>query len=618
MFIKLIKLISLLYMNTLIKSQDCFLEVPADPLNTGLFQPWFVSTNPISTVRCSQTISTSAVFVEATILDTITGNLFVYNPLVIDIGTQPAISPVVGILPSNNIVIINIGINGVSITLIPSLMQNSIQVGNCVNGLPNGTIFGQVAYCNGLAFFAEVNKLISSGLVVIPLLKNTLLGDICPTTRNFGVVDQDQSDNVITQYIITTAGTIAQDTSNNRNNLSILQIITNGSDNRLLSLFINPAIGCMSFAVPDLVDNLVLRSSLALNEIQANTNSIFPIPIALVHPNDPMVLDKGQISLEKINLYRVGVNQQILQIITGQENLDYCNGLNNFGVPFIILHQNEFANFKSPDITANNLLNFLCRRYTTSWVNLKCDILTGKPSIITVVIEPNTNTVISNNLASLTPVVPTWPIVWPIVWPVPTIPIIPTPITIPTNEAVPTMSTALTTILVPTIPIIPTNEAVPTMSTVLTTILVPTVSPIPIVIQNSTYINLCGNSYNNVNCDQTCSLGLDTQCITPNFRCFRVLNITSICNYNNFCGTNTYNITCSERCPLNLNTECITNGLTCFKVELTICNSNINSNINSNNNSTISPGLINNSILIDINIYIIILFLFISMIYFNQ
>ena len=84
----------------LVQSQDCYLSVPFDPLNTGLFSPWFVSTNPISQLNCSQLIEGSEVFVEATIFDIDNNNFFVYYPLVIDIDTIPAIQPEVFPLPN--------------------------------------------------------------------------------------------------------------------------------------------------------------------------------------------------------------------------------------------------------------------------------------------------------------------------------------------------------------------------------------------------------------------------------------------------------------------------------------------------------------------------------------
>ena len=105
----------------LVQSQDCFLTVPNDPLNTGLFVPWFVSTNPISQVNCSQLTDGAEVFVEATIFDINNNNFFVYYPLVIDINTEPAVKPDVVALPPNNIVVIHFGINGDTITLLPTI-----------------------------------------------------------------------------------------------------------------------------------------------------------------------------------------------------------------------------------------------------------------------------------------------------------------------------------------------------------------------------------------------------------------------------------------------------------------------------------------------------------------
>ena len=99
---------SLMLLSSFIYSQDCLLQVPNDPLNTGLFKPWFLSTNPISQLPCSQAIIGSEVFVEATIFDITNNSFFVYNPLVIDMGTVPAIPINVGALPQNNIVVIHI------------------------------------------------------------------------------------------------------------------------------------------------------------------------------------------------------------------------------------------------------------------------------------------------------------------------------------------------------------------------------------------------------------------------------------------------------------------------------------------------------------------------------
>ena len=385
-----------------VNAQDCFLQVPNDPLNTGLFQPWYLSTNPNSATPCSQTVPGTEVFVEATIFDAINNKLFVYNPLVIDNGTAPAVQPAITQLPANSTVVIHIGSNGDSVTLIPTFDANNISSltsGNCVNGFYN-SIFGQVAYCNAFNFFNQVNQNIQNGLLTIPPLQNSLLGDVCPTTRSFAVIDQDQSDNVITQYIITVDGLLAQDTNTNRNNLNVSRIISNGSDNRLLSHLIDPAIGCKPFMAPDLIDQCcAMRSSMALNEIQANLLSPLDPKTALIPLINPMTLFDGKICLEKTNLYRIGVNQPLLLEINNQSSINYCLEFANTAVPFFILHQNELANFTSPGDGANNLLNFLCDRFANSWAILNCEILTGNPSPIT--IQTINGTVVGNNLNTI-------------------------------------------------------------------------------------------------------------------------------------------------------------------------------------------------------------------------
>ena len=76
--------------------------------------------------------------------------------------------------------------------------------GNCVNGLttPVVSIFGQVAYCNAVAFFAEAYNLIQAGTLVVPPLGMANDKQPCPTVRDFFVVDMDQSDNVVTTYLV--------------------------------------------------------------------------------------------------------------------------------------------------------------------------------------------------------------------------------------------------------------------------------------------------------------------------------------------------------------------------------------------------------------------------------
>src|SRR6185369_6410888 len=140
--------------------------------------------------------------------------------------------------------------------------------GKCVNGTPN-SVFGQFAYCNAPAFFAAANKAVKAGQLAIPPLATAPDGKPCPTTRDFGVVDQDQSDNVTATYLLTADGRTAQATDANANALAGAQVITNASDNGLLVNFIDKAIGCDAFTAPDLANNGTPTSSLALDELQA-------------------------------------------------------------------------------------------------------------------------------------------------------------------------------------------------------------------------------------------------------------------------------------------------------------------------------------------------------------
>ena len=82
----------------------CDIIVPAHPLTAkGLATPYQLTGpaggSPAATgCQMSNSVNLGA-FVQATILDTQTGALYVYNPLVITAGTTPAVEPVVPKLP---------------------------------------------------------------------------------------------------------------------------------------------------------------------------------------------------------------------------------------------------------------------------------------------------------------------------------------------------------------------------------------------------------------------------------------------------------------------------------------------------------------------------------------
>src|SRR5215470_920978 len=79
---------------------NCTLLVPDDPLTAkGLATPYqLVATNPADG-PCHEVDPNQSAFVEASILDPVTGHISIYRPLVIDQGTDPAVPPVVPNLP---------------------------------------------------------------------------------------------------------------------------------------------------------------------------------------------------------------------------------------------------------------------------------------------------------------------------------------------------------------------------------------------------------------------------------------------------------------------------------------------------------------------------------------
>ena len=266
---------------------SCNIIVPANPLSAqGLATPYqLTGTGGMSPAQSGCTMANAAAlgaFVQATILNTQTGQLSVYDPLVITKGTTPAVAPVVPTLPARYVATIDFGFNGTNLTLVGAT-RNALRFGNCVNGL-NGSIFGQVAFCNGTNFFNVAHRMEAAGTLTVPSAGTSAKivasggalgsGQNCPVTQNFDMIDQDQSDNVTTFYLLNPAtGQTAQDTAANAGNIPGSQTLANGSDNILLDGFIDPTLGCTPFQAPDLANNGALTSSQALDELLAEKNT---------------------------------------------------------------------------------------------------------------------------------------------------------------------------------------------------------------------------------------------------------------------------------------------------------------------------------------------------------
>jgi hypothetical protein len=338
-------------------------------------------------------------FVQATIVNTQTGQLSVYDPLVITQGTTAAVAPTVPTLPQNAVVTIDFGFNGTVLTQVGAT-ANALQQGNCVGGQA-GSAFGQVSFCNGTNFFNEAFALERQGKLTVPAAgtSNKIVasggqlgtGQACPVTRNFDMIDQDQSDNVTSLYLLNPAtGQTAQDTTANAGNLAGATTLANGSDNILLAAFLDPTLGCTPFMAPDLGNNNQPTTSQALNELSAAKNT--PAITALVPENDEMVLNgQGQMDATKTNMYRAEVGQAP---VSGQNNgadspAMYCQNMVNIQTPFLAANQTLLATGQSPvPGTGNNLLTFLANRLSMSFTNLGCQNF-GLTDPVTVTLDGN-------------------------------------------------------------------------------------------------------------------------------------------------------------------------------------------------------------------------------------
>ena len=358
-------------------NMDCTLIVPDHPLTAqGLATPYqLVATNPANG-PCNEANAMQGAFVQGSIFDFNTGQISVYDPLVIDAGTKPALNTVVPQVPGDAVVALWFGFNGNNLTLKNTPGHDGLFDGHCVNGL-NNSIFGQFAYCNAPLYFGEVNQAIELGILTPPPLGTGKDGKTCLSLRDFGLVDQDQSDNVTTGYLMNKNGQTAQLTAANQQRLPDAKPLTNGSDNGLVDAFVDPALGCTPWMAPDLANPGHMTTALPLNELQAMVDQ--HKPVALVPSTDPMVLNNNNVDLNKTNAYRAGVDQPRALNNDQASGKTYCQNLVDTGAPRIVLDAPLTVKMTTPDpATGNTLFTFLAQRFVNSYMNLNCQKLTGK------------------------------------------------------------------------------------------------------------------------------------------------------------------------------------------------------------------------------------------------
>ena len=344
-------------------SMNCTLTVPNNPLSArGLATPWQLGDG------CTMANAANVgAFVEATIIAP-DGTVQIYNPLVITAGTTPAAAPVAPTIARGSAVIIDVGFNGNNLVL----EGRGARQGNCVDALGQSVI-GQVSACNAVNFYRVANADIANGSLKVPALGTSADGQACESVRDFALVDQDQSDNVITTYLINANGQTAQDTAANASGLAGTTAIGNGSDDRLLANFVDPANGCTAFSATDPTDAAGTSGSQALNELSARVNQTGTI--AVVPPNDEMTLVNSNYSIAKTNVYRSLVDQPLLAANTDATTVaaDYCQNIVNIAPARNQLDLTRDTAFASPvPTTGTNLGSFLGARLAASFGVLGC------------------------------------------------------------------------------------------------------------------------------------------------------------------------------------------------------------------------------------------------------
>jgi hypothetical protein len=381
---------------------DCTLILPKDPLTAAGLSTPFQLTNTRAGEVCHELDPNQSAFVQAAILDPQSGQISIYAPLVVDRGTQPVVAPIVPVLPPNAVVALWFGFNATNLKLRASGFARRFQtpgrVGtgtaangdawreseddsqlrqdHCVNGHA-GSLFSQFSYCNAAEFFQAANAAVAAGKLVIPPLGTAADGQLCPSVRSFTVVDQDQSDNVPTNYLAFN-GQVAQYNAANFAALTGATKFGNPSDNRLVDLLLDPALGCTPWTAPELSNPGVNAPALPLNELQAH--AFQPAPVALVPLNDPMTQINGADDLLKVNAYRRGVDQPQAWSNGEADPLAYCANLRSIHPARLALDKTLLAAKPSPfPLMANTLFTFMAQRYVASYALLGCEVLLKMP-----------------------------------------------------------------------------------------------------------------------------------------------------------------------------------------------------------------------------------------------
>ena len=118
--------------------------------------------------------------------------------------------------------------------------------------------------------------------------------------------------------------------------------------------------------------------ALALNELQAGAYQ--QGPLGLVPLLDPMVLVDGNVSLPKLNAYRLGVDQPQVRTTAEADPVRYCANLRQIAPDRLFQNRAALTAFRSANpAEANSLFTFLAQRYVASYEILDCQALLNLP-----------------------------------------------------------------------------------------------------------------------------------------------------------------------------------------------------------------------------------------------
>lgn len=335
----------------------CNLQVPPTiGINIDLRYPFILSS------PCSINDPDTAVFIESTILNTDTGEIFVYHPKILDDSNSIPTGFYQLPLPVNYIAGIWITSNGQKFNIIDNSKT-------CFNF---NDVFGS---CNTRILLSNLRILSLDTLILDFNARQTYSELDCPIIRSVIFANQYQGIMTFVEYVI---------------NINNVATVIQDNEGYLFEIF-NKAVGCEIFKAPDLLNRNVMKNSFALNILDRKTD-IEPISKNPLIKND----------IVRMNYMRESLNYKNVTVINLKyDTYFFCGNMFDKTALYLYRHYSYLASTKSPNfLVANNLLNFLLNRYVKTWNYLNCTQIYS--SNIPVILDyDQNNIVIGNNLKTI-------------------------------------------------------------------------------------------------------------------------------------------------------------------------------------------------------------------------